>query len=96
MDRAKLEAKRDATTISSLASDCTSSFLLCTVRSNGRELDAIDDARGRFNVWAANLGALQPPQSLKSLDFRLKDAELMRTSVISGLERLSRVQTRST
>lgn len=96
MDHAKFEAIMDTTTISFLASDCTSGFLKCAVSSHDRELDAIDDARGRFNVWAANLGALQPPNSPKSLDFRLKDAELMRSSVVSGLERLSSVQTRST
>lgn len=95
MDLAKFEAKEDATTISSLSSDCTSGFLLCAVSSQDREHDAIDDARGRFNVWAANLGALQPPHSLKSLDFRLRDAELMRESVLSGLNRLSGVQARS-
>lgn len=96
MDREKLEAKMDTKTVSSLASDCNSGFRLCAVGSHDRELDTIDDTRGRFNVWAANLGAFQPPNSLKSLDFRLKDAELMRASVLSGLERLSSVQNRST
>lgn len=49
---------------------------------------AIEDEQGRFRVWASNLGALQPANSIKSLDQRLKDAPLMRKSVTSGLERL--------
>lgn len=48
----------------------------------------LEDEQGRFRVWASNLGALQPADSMKSLDQRLKDAPLMRRSVVSGLERL--------
>ncbi|KAJ4013726.1 hypothetical protein NW766_005965 [Fusarium irregulare] len=48
----------------------------------------LDDEQGRFRIWASNLGALQPAESMKSLDRRLQDAPLMRKSVISGLERL--------
>lgn len=96
MDRPNPQEIIDITTISSVASNCITGFLSCVANSHHRDLDAIDDARGRFNVWAANVGALQPPHSLKSLDFRLKDADLMRKSVISGLERLSGVQTKST
>lgn len=58
--------------------------------------DLIEDSRGRFQVWAANIGALQSPESRKSLDFRLKDALLVRSSVISGLHRLIRCATKST
>lgn len=70
---------------------------MCVGSSSNRDVDAdaVADAHGRFNVWAANLGAFQPPQSSKSLDFRLKDAEVMRGSVVSALERLSGVQGRS-
>ncbi|KAF4334107.1 ankyrin repeat [Fusarium beomiforme] len=48
----------------------------------------LEDEQGRFRVWASNLGALQPPDSAKSLDQRLKDAPLMKRSIASGLERL--------
>ncbi|KAF5716303.1 hypothetical protein FMUND_6421 [Fusarium mundagurra] len=48
----------------------------------------LEDEQGRFRIWASNLGALQPADSMKSLDRRLKDAPLMRKSVASGLERL--------
>ncbi|KAH7198805.1 uncharacterized protein B0J16DRAFT_360480 [Fusarium flagelliforme] len=48
----------------------------------------LEDEQGRFRIWASNLGALQPADSTKSLDRRLKDAPLMRKSVASGLERL--------
>ncbi|KAJ4129842.1 hypothetical protein NW768_006812 [Fusarium equiseti] len=48
----------------------------------------LEDEQGRFRIWASNLGALQPADSTKSLDRRLKHATLMRKSVTSGLERL--------
>ena len=48
----------------------------------------LEDEQGRFRIWASNLGVLQPAESMKSLDRRLKDAPLMRKSVVSGLERL--------
>ncbi|KAM0229162.1 hypothetical protein ACHAPO_010192 [Fusarium lateritium] len=48
----------------------------------------LEDERGRLRVWASNLGALQPETSKKSLDYRLRDAPLMRTTVALGLEDL--------
>lgn len=96
MEREESEGTRAPTTIWALASKCISEFSRCVDSSHEGEQEAIVDAHGRFNVWAANVGALQPPHSLKSLDARLKDAELMRKSVVSGLERLAGVQTRST
>ncbi|KAJ0120191.1 ankyrin repeat protein [Diaporthe amygdali] len=96
MDPVDLEAAGSDTTISSLSRRCTSGFIWCVESSFFDNMEAITDAQGRFNVWAANLGALQPPQSMKSLDSRLKEAELMRKSVIAGLERLEGVQTRTT
>ncbi|KAK0609445.1 hypothetical protein B0T14DRAFT_531959 [Immersiella caudata] len=53
-----------------------------------RFLGAVEDCRGRFSVWAANLGAFQPPISSKSLDSRLRDAPRMRSSVTGALERI--------
>lgn len=96
MDRENSEGTKAPKTIWALASKCVSEFSRCVDSSHDCEQEAIVDAQGRFNVWAANVGALQPPHSLKSLDARLKDAELMRPSVMSGLERLAGVQTRST
>lgn len=96
MDPVDLEATGSDTTISLLSRRCTSGFIWCVESSFFDNVEAITDAQGRFNVWAANLGALQPSQSMKSLDSRLKEAELMRKSVIAGLERLEGVQTRST
>lgn len=60
-----------------------------------RAKDLIEDSRGRFQVWAANIGARQLLESRKSLDFRLKDSPLVRSSVISGLQRLRRCATKS-
>lgn len=102
MNTEELGASSLGTTISSLASQCSHGFTNLTaeadrvVESNrGDDLEeAIHDARGRFNVWAANLGALQLPHSSRSLDSRLRDAALMRSSITSGLERLADVQTR--
>ncbi|KAM0206115.1 hypothetical protein ACHAQD_012525 [Fusarium lateritium] len=48
----------------------------------------LEDSRGRFNVWADNIGALQEPSSKKSLDSRLKDAPVILSAFISGLDRL--------
>ncbi|ESU18230.1 hypothetical protein FGSG_11383 [Fusarium graminearum PH-1] len=48
----------------------------------------LEDERGRLRVWASNLGALQQETSKKSLDYRLRDAPLMRTTVALGLENL--------
>lgn len=96
MDRTNFKAPKPKTTISSLAERCTLGFERCINRSHGGEQDSINDAYGRFNVWAANIGAMQPELSLKSLDSRLRYAKLMRESVISGLERLIGVQNRST
>lgn len=51
-----LEATRSSNTISSLARQCTSGFVSCIESSYQGDLEAINDAHGRFNVWAANLG----------------------------------------
>lgn len=48
----------------------------------------LEDERGRLRVWASNLGALQQETSKKSLDYRLRDAPLMRTTVALGLDNL--------
>ena len=46
------------------------------------------DERGRFHVWAGNIGALQSPISAASLDSRLSDAPQVQRQVLMILERL--------
>jgi len=48
----------------------------------------IQDQQGRFHVWAGNIGALQSPGSLASLDSRLKDAPQIRAQILKILARL--------
>jgi hypothetical protein len=47
------------------------------------QLDAFEDELGRFRVWAANVGALQKGHS--SLDYRLREAPLVRDNVLKLL-----------
>ncbi|KAI0903527.1 hypothetical protein F4823DRAFT_273418 [Ustulina deusta] len=56
--------------------------------------DQINDEKGRFWVWASNLGATHTATSSKSLDFRLQKSHRMRQSVIEGLERLLEISNR--
>ncbi|KAK3315568.1 hypothetical protein B0H66DRAFT_502485 [Apodospora peruviana] len=56
---------------------------------------AIEDAIGRFQVWAGNIGALQPKSSQKSLEFRLRDAPDIRANIHAALGRLSEVADRA-
>ncbi|KAK3312892.1 hypothetical protein B0H66DRAFT_382716 [Apodospora peruviana] len=58
------------------------------LQSRSTFLSAVEDCRGRFRVWSFNLGAHQPVDSQKSLDFRLRDAPRMRDSVVRVLHRL--------
>ncbi len=50
-----------------------------------RDVEQIQD---RFNQWAGNLGALQPFESPLSLEQRLRDAPLVRESIINSLSDL--------
>jgi len=53
------------------------------------EASACDEIRqesGRFRVWTGNLGALAKGHS--ALDWRLRDADVMRFTVLSLLEEL--------
>ena len=49
---------------------------------------AVLDERGRFNVWAGNIGAAQSGSS--SLDYRVRDTGSIRDTVINSLECLSK------
>ncbi|KPM41492.1 hypothetical protein AK830_g5087 [Neonectria ditissima] len=86
-------------TISTLSLQCSTvldSLFRCAQEGDEKAYqDSVEDDRGRYRVWAANLGALQAPKSSKSLDYRLRDALQMRDSVISGLHRLSSVGERA-
>lgn len=82
----------DGPTISALSRQCSAvmdNLLLGISESDEAEVrNSLEDARGRFKVWASNIEAHQAPGSSSSLDHRLRDAPLMRESVVSGLERL--------
>ena len=49
---------------------------------DGKDIKIIEE---RFDQWAGNLGALHKPTSPLSLEYRLRDAPLVRTSIINFL-----------
>ncbi|KAF7555003.1 hypothetical protein G7Z17_g2495 [Cylindrodendrum hubeiense] len=57
--------------------------------------NAAADEAGRFKIWAANIGAMEDPQTESSLDSRLNMADRMRNSLMSGLCRLDDVASRA-
>lgn len=80
--------------IDSLASVCVKQFQqLCTLlsepefRYTSEILPAdIEDELGRFQLWAANIGALQPRNWTTSLEYRLRDSSRTRLQVMGFLE----------
>lgn len=48
----------------------------------------VQQMRDRFNQWAGNLGALHPFQSPLSIEHRLRDAPLVKESVLRTLSDL--------
>jgi O-acetyl-ADP-ribose deacetylase (regulator of RNase III) len=75
-----------------LAASCSTSFstlcqsLLETGDGGFQKLispDALDDERGRFRVWCANLGVLSRGHS--SLDYRLRESPLLQETVLKFL-----------
>jgi len=86
--------------ISARTRECESGFdaILVAIESsdNVSSESSIRDERARFRVWAANLGAAQPPHSATSLDHRLRDGPRMKDSVVSNLTRLKAVCDRGT
>ena len=50
---------------------------------------AVHNARGRFNVWGQNMGALRPTSSKSSLDWRLRKAERMNEAIRSSLRNIT-------
>lgn len=85
------------TTIPTVTLDCQTNIskLLAAVTGDGccandvlhsRDVEQMQD---RFNQWAGNLGALQSVASPKSLEYRLRDAPLVRGSILHNLADLS-------
>jgi hypothetical protein len=91
-DQARSQTTESPRTISRLSALCQNAFedlcLLLPGSAHHGLANAIQDEAGRFQVWAGNIGAFQNPQSSSSLDSRLRNSELMRASVESGLQRL--------
>ena len=77
--------------ISNLASDCLQSFVglnkeMDTHPSALMPRETMEDECGRFRIWCGNMGALQ--QSFASLDYRLREAPVMLSSVCRLLQQL--------
>ena len=45
----------------------------------------VQQVHDRFHQWAGNLGALQPFESALSLEHRLREAPIIRQSILSSL-----------
>ncbi|KAF4478469.1 hypothetical protein CGGC5_v013594 [Colletotrichum fructicola Nara gc5] len=79
-------------TIAELGTSCLDTLDHLVDKSSSSNEDGryalVEDCRGRFRVWAANIGALRPKTSPKSLDYRVREADDMRSSIVSGLGRI--------
>ena len=51
-------------------------------------LDTIKGEQGKFKVWCGNIGALQ--SGYASLDYRLRESEVMQVNVVKLLQQLQR------
>jgi hypothetical protein len=77
------------TTIRAATESCIHNFaVVCHELEQHANLDTfgcedINEASGRFRVWIGNLGALAKGHS--ALDWRLRDANVMRSTVLSLL-----------
>ena len=67
----------------------------CQVESYATQMpgNKIQNHRDRFKIWAGGLGALQHGRA--SLDHRLKESPVMRSAVLTLLEQLQEVSSRS-
>lgn len=80
------------TTIRAATESCIHRFaVVCHELEQHAHLDTtrcedIQEACGRFRVWTGNLGALAKGHS--ALDWRLRDADVMRSTVLSLLVEL--------
>lgn len=53
----------------------------------------VNDELERFSLWMGNIGALNPPESSMSLDFRLRDAEDIHAHILGLINDLLEVAT---
>ncbi|KAH0370304.1 hypothetical protein KCU65_g2601, partial [Aureobasidium melanogenum] len=79
------------TTLRAATESCIRSFaVVChateDIRSASSCCDDVKEEFGRFRIWTGNLGALAKGHS--ALDWRLRDANVMRSTVLSLLEEL--------
>ena len=85
----RLETSR----IEQITLDCESKFTSLIAAASGEECRAMDflhsrdvqQLQDRFNQWAGNLGALQPFESPLSLEHRLRNAPMIRESILNIL-----------
>ncbi|KAM0801423.1 ankyrin repeat-containing domain protein [Usnea florida] len=76
--------------IEGLTLDCQSDFTSLKAAASGEGCRAVDflhsrdiqQLQDRFNQWAGNLGALQPFESPLSLEHRLRNAPIVRESIL--------------
>lgn len=72
---------------------CTSSLTAPTRYVEQMTPSILEDAYDRLKIWSGNLGALQSGHA--SLDWRLRDAEVMSTTVRETLDILEKDLSRS-
>lgn len=83
-------------TVDEIAIDCQKDIavlLAATISEDSRVKDFlrgrdIQQMQERYDQWAGNLGALQQLGSPLSLEYRLRDAPLIRESILNTLENL--------
>ena len=82
------------TTLRAVTESCIRGFaVVCHALEQRPRLDtsscdemSVQEAFGKFRVWTGNLGALAKGHS--ALDWRLRDADVMRSTVLALLEEL--------
>ena len=79
------EVKKAEPSLSTLSRECDAAIdkIHTVVRASkySREADELENASGRYRVWANNLGAFQRAESQASLDHRLRDSVEMRSNI---------------
>lgn len=64
------------------------------IHRNAMPKESIEYENGRFRIWTGNLGALQKGNA--SLDFRLRESNVMRANIAKLLDQLQAAVTQST
>lgn len=52
------------------------------------QVDAVEDAFEKYQLWAGNLGAFHPPGDTRSLDYRFRGAPHVRRRTVELLDEL--------